>query len=261
MKEEIEVHMQGIEPSMNQEMKFIFEALCLCRTHTEIPGRVLSTSIITRIKDEITTDLTQSKKKWKVSGKEHSYTRLQTDVEMINGSMQPARERARVAEDAVEEENAEDEVERADRLAEQTLEEEAEDDEDEDVDEAEGDDEDEDADEVEGGGEVEDADEAEGDGKVDGAGSSKSKRRRRKQYKIHPKALKNNFANGNRKLKEKPTRKTREMGKARSERKRRLMKALVQWFGAKATKEVSVGRERPDLELPPWRKNPYDNSA
>ena len=48
---------------------------------------------------------------------------------MINESMQPARKRARVAEDAVEEENAEDEVERADRLAEQTLEEEAEDDE------------------------------------------------------------------------------------------------------------------------------------
>ena len=131
----------------------------------------------------------------------------------------------------------------------------------EDADEAEGDDEDEDADEAGGDGEVEDADEAEGDGKVDGAGSSKSKRRRRKQYKIHPKALKNNFANGNRKLKEKPTRKTRAMGKARSERNRKLMKALVKWFGAKATKKVSVGRERPDLELPPWRKNPYDNSA
>ena len=240
---------------MNPEIKFIFEALCRCRTQSEISGRVLSTSIITRIKDEFTTDLTQSKKKWKVSGKEHSYTRLQTDVEMINGSMQPARKRARVAEDAVEEENAEDEVERADRLAEQTLEEEAEDDEDEDVDEAEGDEEDEDADEAGGDGEVEDADEAEGDGKVDGAGPSKSKRRRRKQYKIHPKALKNNFANGNKKLKEKPTGSTRAMGKKRSERKRRLMKALMEWFGAAVTKKVSVGRERPDLPLPPWRMN------
>ena len=36
VKEEIEVHMQGIEPSMNPEMKFIFEALCRCGTHTDI---------------------------------------------------------------------------------------------------------------------------------------------------------------------------------------------------------------------------------
>ena len=87
VKEEIEVHMQGIEPSMNQEMKLILEALCLCGTHTVIPGRVLSTSIITRIEDKITTDLTQSKKKWKASGKEQSYSRLMTDVEIINESM------------------------------------------------------------------------------------------------------------------------------------------------------------------------------
>ena len=248
VKEEIEVHMQGIEPSMNPEMKFIFEALCRCRTHTEISGRALSTSIITSIKDDIKTDLTRSKKKWKVSGKEHSYSRLVTDVEMINDSMQTARERAHVVEDVVEEANAEDEVERADRLAEQTLEGEADDDEDEDVDEAEDD------------GEVGDVDEAEDDGNVDGAGSSKSKRRRRRQYKIHLKAIANNFANGNKKLKEKPTGSTRAMGKARSERKRRLMKALVEWFGAAVTKKVSVGRERPDLPLPPWRMNPYSDS-
>ena len=53
---------------------------------------------------------------------------------------------------------------------------------------------------------------------------------------------------------------TRAMGKARSERKRRLMKALVEWFGAAVTKKVSVGRERPDLPLPPWRMNPYSDS-
>merc|ERR1712032_166106 len=132
--------------------------------------------------------------------------------------------------------------ERADRLAEQTLEGEADDDEDEDADEAEDD----------GNVEVENVDEAEDDGNVDGAGSSKSKRRRRKQYTIHPKALKNNFANRNKKLKENPTGSTRAMGKARSERKRRLMKALVEWFGAAVTKKVPVGRERPDLPLPPW---------
>ena len=50
------------------------------------------------------------------------------------------------------------------------------------------------------------------------------------------------------------------MGKARSERKRRLMKTLVEWFGAAAKKEVSVGTERPDLPLLPWRMNPYDDS-
>ena len=210
--------MQGIEPSMNQEMKFILEALCLCGTHTEIPGRVLSTSIITRIEDKITTDLTQSKKKWKASGKEQSYSRLMTDVEMINESMQPARERACVAEDVVEEANAEDEVERADRLAEQTLEGEAEDDEDEDVDEAEDD----------SDVEVEGVDEAEDEGNADSAGSSsKSKRRHRRQYNIYLTVITNNFANGNEKLKKKPTESTRAMGKARSERKRKLMKTLV----------------------------------
>ena len=50
------------------------------------------------------------------------------------------------------------------------------------------------------------------------------------------------------------------MGKARDDRKRRLMKALVEWFGAAALKKVSVGKERPDLDLPPWRMNPYDDS-
>ena len=219
-------------------------------THTEITGRALSTSIITSIKDDIKTDLIRSKNtKWKVSGKEHSYSRLVTDVEMINESMQTARERARVVEDVVEEANAEDEVERADRLAEQTLEGEAEDDEDEDVDEAEDD----------GNVEVEDVDEAEDDGNVDGAGPSKSKRRRRKQYTINLKAIVDNFANGNKKLKEKPTGSTRALGEARNERKRRLMKVLVEWFGTAATKKVSVGTERPDLPLPPWRMNPYND--
>ena len=75
-------------------------------------------------------------------------------------------------------------------------------------------------------------------------------------------ALKDNFANGNKKLKEKPTKKTRELGKARSDRKRRLMKALVEWFGATAatTKKVSVGKERTDLPLPPWQMNPHSEA-
>ena len=51
-------------------------------------------------------------------------------------------------------------------------------------------------------GKVEDVDEAEDDGNADSAGSSKPKRRRRRQYKIHLKAIANNFANGSKKLKE-----------------------------------------------------------
>ena len=117
-----------------------------------------------------------------------------------------------------------------------------------------------DVDEAEDDGGVGDANEAEDDGNVDGAGPSKLKRRRRKQYTINLKAIVDNFANGNKKLKEKPTGSTRAMGKKRSERKRRLMKTLVEWFGAAVTKKVSVGRERPDLPLPPWRMNPYDDS-
>ena len=52
------------------------------------------------------------------------------------------------------------------------------------------------------------------------------------------------------------------MGKAQSDRKRRLMKALVEWFGATAatTKKVSVGKERTDLPLPPWQMNPYSEA-
>ena len=63
-------------------------------------------------------------------------------------------------------------------------------------------------------------------------------------------------------MKEKPTKKTREFVKAWSERKRRLMKALVEWFGSTAatTKKVSVGKERPDLPLPPWKMNPYSDA-
>ena len=69
-------------------------------------------------------------------------------------------------------------------------------------------------------------------------------------------------ANGNKKLKEKPTKKTRQMGKAQSDRKRRLMKALVEWFGSTAAtaKKVSVGKERTDLPLPPWQMNPYSEA-
>ena len=89
VKEKIQVHVRGIEPSMNPEMQFIFEALCLCKTHTENSSQKLSTKIITCHENDIKTDLTRSKnKKWKASGKTQSYTRLVTDVEVINGSMQ-----------------------------------------------------------------------------------------------------------------------------------------------------------------------------
>merc|ERR1712087_1044234 len=87
-------------------------------------------------------------------------------------------------------------------------------------------------DDDDGNEEVEEVDEVEDNGNVDGANSTKSKGKRRKRYNIHPMTLKDNFANGNKKLKEKPTKKTRQVGKARSDRKRRLMKALVEWFGA-----------------------------
>ena len=80
--------MRGIEPSMNPEMQFIFEALCLCKTRTKISSQSLQTKIITCHEDDIKTDLTRSKnKKWKASGKKQSYTRLVTNVEAINDSM------------------------------------------------------------------------------------------------------------------------------------------------------------------------------
>jgi len=97
VKEQVQVNVHAVEPSMILEMKRIFEVLMLLETSTEQPERKLTIGLVRGVEEKITTSLERTEKKQalkKAANASYSYNLVEESVDEIEAAIHVDRARA-----------------------------------------------------------------------------------------------------------------------------------------------------------------------